>query len=89
MTIIAKGYDQLKTYGVGHDLTQAMWNAYLLQMLQLGLIYIAYEEDGHLKSTSLGREVLYGKRKIELSRFYYNQPDKKTGNKADHDAAKQ
>lgn len=76
--IIAKGYDQLKTYGVGHDLTQAMWNAYLLQMLQLGLIYIAYEEDGHLKSTSLGREVLYGKRKIELSRFYYNQPDKKT-----------
>ncbi len=76
--IIAKGYDQLKTYGVGHNLTQAMWNAYLLQMLQLGLIYIAYEEDGHLKSTSLGTEVLYGKRKIELSRFYYNQPDKKT-----------
>ena len=75
--ILAKGYDKLKTYGVGHDLTQAMWNSYLLQMLQLGLIYIAYEEDDHLKSTSFGREVLYGKRKIQLSRFYYNQPAKK------------
>ncbi|MBO4723446.1 MAG: HRDC domain-containing protein, partial [Muribaculaceae bacterium] len=75
--IIAKGYDKLKTYGVGHDLTQAMWNAYLLQMLQLGLIYIAYEEDDHLKSTPFGQEVLYGKRKIQLSRFYYNVPVKK------------
>ena len=75
--IIAKGYDKLKTYGVGHDLTQAMWNAYLLQMLQLGLIYIAYEEDDHLKSTPFGQEVLYGKRKILLSRFYYNVPVKK------------
>ncbi len=75
--IIARGYDRLKTYGVGHDLTQAMWNAYLLQMLQLGLLYIAYEEDGHLKSTPFGREVLYGKRKIQLSRFYYSIQTKK------------
>ena len=75
--IIANGYDKLKTYGVGHDLTQAMWNAYLLQMLQLGLIYIAYEEDDHLKVTAFGKEVLYGKSRIMLSRFYYNNPSKK------------
>ncbi|MBR5638284.1 MAG: HRDC domain-containing protein [Muribaculaceae bacterium] len=80
--IIAKGYDKLKTYGVGHNLTQAMWNAYLLQMLQLGLIYIAYEEDDHLKSTPFGREVLYGKRKIHLSRFYYTQPTSKKPTKS-------
>lgn len=74
--IIANGYDKLKTYGVGHDLTQAMWNAYLLQMLQLGLIYIAYEEDDHLKVTAFGKEVLYGKSRIMLSRFYYNNSSK-------------
>lgn len=79
--IMSKGYDKLKTYGVGHEFSQAAWNAYLLQMLQLGLIYIAYEEDDHLKITMLGKEVLYGKRSIKLSRFYYNQYGKKESNK--------
>jgi len=81
--IVTKGYDKLKTYGVGHDFSQATWNAYLLQMLQLGLIYIAYEEDDHLKITTLGKEVLYGKRSIMLSRFYYNQYGNKKSNKMD------
>jgi len=69
--IVANGYDKIKTYGVGRDLKSSEWNAYLLQMLQLGLIFIAYEEDSHLKITELGKEVLYGKRNIMLSKFYY------------------
>ncbi len=69
--IVANGYDKIKTYGVGRDLKASQWNAYLLQMLQLGLIFIAYEEDTHLKITELGKEVLYGKRNIMLSKFYY------------------
>ena len=79
--VLAGGYDKIKTYGVGHDLTNSMWNAYLLQMLQLGLIYIAYEDEDHLKVTDYGSEVLYGKRQVMLSRFYYdnyqNKPAKK------------
>lgn len=72
--IVANGYDKIKTYGIGRDLSNSAWNAYLLQMLQLGLLYIAHEEDGHLKITELGEEVLYGKRNIMLSRFYYDEP---------------
>jgi len=75
--IVAKGYDKIKTYGIGHNLTNAMWNAYLLQMLQMGLIYIAYEENDHLKITHFGNDVLYGKESIQLSRFYYESNTKK------------
>ena len=67
--VIEKGYDRLKTFGVGRDLTIAQWNAYLLQMLQMGLFDVAYDENNHLKITDFGNEVLYGQRTIELSRF--------------------
>ena len=67
--VIEKGYDQLKTFGVGRNLTVAEWNAYLLQMLQMGLFEVAYNENNHLKITEFGNEVLYGKRNIELNKF--------------------
>ena len=67
--IIEKGYDRLKTFGVGHDLSNAEWNAYLLQMLQMGLFEVAYDENNHLKITEFGNDVLFGKQTIELNRF--------------------
>ncbi|MCR5269666.1 MAG: DNA helicase RecQ [Prevotella sp.] len=59
-------YDQLKTFGVGKEHTINDWQDYLLQMLQLGLIEIAYDEMHHVKITPLGEEVLYGRKQIEL-----------------------
>ena len=67
--VIEKGYDRIKTFGVGHDLTVPEWNAYLLQMLQMGLFDIAYNESNHLKITEYGNEVLYGRQTIELNRY--------------------
>ena len=67
--MVEKGYNMLKTYGVGHDLSNAEWNAYLLQMLQLGLFDVAYNENNHLKVTEYGNDVLYGRRTINLNRF--------------------
>ena len=67
--MVEKGYNMLKTYGVGHDLSNAEWNAYLLQMLQLGLFEVAYNENNHLKVTEYGNDVLYGRRTISLNRF--------------------
>ena len=65
--VVAKGFDKLKTFGAGRDITAGDWHAYLLQMLQRGYIEIAYNEDSHIKVTSLGEDVLFGRKRAELA----------------------
>lgn len=65
--IVQKGYDKLKTFGVGAKTTLKHWHDYMLQMLQLGYIEIAYNENNHLKITESGNEVLFGKKTAELA----------------------
>ncbi|MBR2456433.1 MAG: DNA helicase RecQ [Bacteroidaceae bacterium] len=64
--LLQKGYDKLKTFGVGRDIPQRDWMDYLLQILNLGYIEIAYNEDNHLKITPSGAKVLYGQEKATL-----------------------
>lgn len=79
--LVMAGYHHLKTYGVGRDLTFRQWNAYMLQMLQLGLFYIAYEESNHLKVTHYGMQVLMGKAQVMFSRFEARLPEQKHAKK--------
>ena len=65
--LLSKGYNLLKTYGVGKDLSYREWLEYLYQMLQLGYIEIDYTSFHVLKVTSLGNKVLYGKQKAMLA----------------------
>ena len=64
--IIERGYDKLKTYGVGHDVPARDWKDYLLQMLNLGYFEVAYNEKNHLKITEAGKKVLFGHERAQL-----------------------
>ncbi len=60
------GYDQLKTFGVGKEISTSDWQDYLLQMLQMGFIEIAYDQGNIVKITESGYDILYGRKRAEL-----------------------
>jgi len=65
-TVNRNGFDRLKTFGVGKELTTTDWQDYLLQMLQMGFIEIAYNEGNKVKVTDIGEDVLYGRKNAQL-----------------------
>ena len=76
--ITEKGFDQIKTFGAGADLSHAVWNAYLLQLLQLGCFEMLYKHGNVLKVTELGWKVLKGETNIELHETKEEEVKQKT-----------
>lgn len=64
--IIDKGYHKIKTYGAGMEIPYGDWQQYLLQMLNAGLLEIAYDEGNALKLTAASRDVLFRNRPVKL-----------------------
>jgi len=64
--VVRQHYDKIKTFGVGKDISTNDWQDYLLQMLQMGFIEIAYNDGHKVKVTALGEDVLYGRSEAML-----------------------
>ena len=69
--VMNKGYNLLKTYGVGKHISQEDWQQYILQMLNMGLVDVAYDQHHALKITPLGARVLRGEDKVQFVSLAY------------------
>ncbi|MCU0338796.1 MAG: DNA helicase RecQ [Spirosomaceae bacterium] len=67
--VTERGYDKIKTFGAGRDLRAEEWAEYLTQMLNSGVVDVAYDEAHALKLNEISWRVLRGERKVELVRF--------------------
>lgn len=60
------GYDTIKTYGAGRDFSQWDWQHYLMQLINLGYLEVAYDAANVLRLTSASQDVLFKNRSVEL-----------------------
>ncbi|MDQ7968034.1 MAG: DNA helicase RecQ [Oxalicibacterium faecigallinarum] len=63
------GHEQISTYGIGADRSEAEWRAILRQTIALGLISVDHESYGALKLTEAARPVLKGLEKVQLRAY--------------------
>lgn len=56
--IISRGLHRIKTYGAGRDLPYGYWQSIILQMIQTGIVEIAYDNGNRLTVTPYGRSLL-------------------------------
>jgi len=67
MLIRENGYDQIKTFGVGRDIKYNEWAEYIFQLLNSGLVDIAYDEGYALKLNDLSRKILKAEMDVLLT----------------------
>ena len=60
--VLERGYDKIKTYGVGRNVPFMEWQSYVWQIIQLGYLEIAYEDKHKLKMTAAASRADVGAR---------------------------
>jgi ATP-dependent DNA helicase RecQ len=65
--IIDKGYDKIKTFGTGKEVRIEEWKLFILQMINLGVMDIAYDDQHRLKLNPKSKRVLFDGEKVLLA----------------------
>ncbi|MNX64308.1 ATP-dependent DNA helicase RecQ [compost metagenome] len=65
--IYEKNYQNLKTYGIGADISWYDWNQYLIQLINLGYCEIAFHQHNKILLTSFAKKVLFEDEKVKLN----------------------
>ncbi|HTH45828.1 MAG TPA: RQC domain-containing protein, partial [Oxalicibacterium sp.] len=61
-----RGHEQLSTFGIGSDRSEAEWRAILRQVIALGLVNVDHDTYGVLKLSDAARPVLKGAERVQL-----------------------
>lgn len=64
--IVENGYNKIKTFGGGSDLSAPDWQQYVMQLIHIGLLEVAYDEGNALKLTDAAYRVLHQKETVYL-----------------------
>lgn len=67
--VLEKGYHLIKTFGVGRDLKGEEWADYISQMLNSGVMDIAYDDRHTFKLNDASMRILKGEQRVELVKF--------------------
>lgn len=75
-------HQELSTFGIGSDKSEAEWRAILRQVIAMGLVEIDHENYGSLKLAAAARAVLKGEKQIALRRYQKPVKQKRTSSKS-------
>lgn len=67
--IFERGYQNIKTYAAGRDISYSEWRYYIQQLLNLGYIEIALDQNKVVRLTSASKRVLFEKEQVQLVRL--------------------
>jgi ATP-dependent DNA helicase RecQ len=81
--LLENNYHKLKTYAAGAGISYYDWQAYILQMLNLGVFEMAYDENFNLKVTPYGNDIVYGNKTLQLVKPR-PVPERSTSRKKSH-----
>jgi ATP-dependent DNA helicase RecQ len=65
--VLEKGYQQLTTYGIAKDVSWRDWQQYMIQLINMGYVEIAFHDQNKLRLTSLAKNVLFKGEKVLLA----------------------
>ncbi|MEO8773888.1 MAG: DNA helicase RecQ [Gelidibacter sp.] len=65
--VLARGYQNIKTYGIIKDISWLDLQQYIIQMLNQGILEIRFHENGRLVLTPLANDVLFNDKQVRLA----------------------
>ena len=68
-TVLEKGYDKLKSHGVGKEISWRDWQQYIIQIINQGYCEIAFHKNNALQLTDFSKKVLF-----EMEAVYLTKP---------------
>lgn len=66
--VLEKNYQQIKTYGIGKDISWNHWQDYTIQLINQGYCEIAFHLNNVLRLTPFSKDILFNATKILLSK---------------------